>query len=567
MKKIVSIITAAALSLSVTASLPVSAADSDYLLHSTFESGSEQWSGRGSASVKTVSGISRSGESSLMASGREADWNGATVSLGSQFKAGQSYAFSAYVMTEDTTSPVTFYLTLQYKDGDTAVYPKIAEITAEKGQWAHLENDDFTIPSEATDIQLYVETKESKCSFYVDEAGQGAFNEITDDMISKYMPQTYAAQDKASYEQGMIDGKLYYVPANKIGYLHPVVAIRGDLRKKYNMDPLESIDDLYAYMAAIAADPDSGVQYAYNASQNGQFLEDMIAVTGNNLIKVNDYFYYQYEEGKTDYSADDVFFLYDSDFYKEFAQEMKTAAEAGDWSMSSINNQTDVRDSFLNGTSAVYIQNLGTAGGACNSMLQTNPDWEPELYDLNMDKVSIGAYDSDGYAVPYTSKNPERALMALDVLKNNKEAYTDIRYGIPGYHITRNDDGTWSQAEHYGTWSYGAAPSWGLKNTTLEMDQQGTFQTQLDIMDKWKEISVQSPTVGFAFSTTDVSDAWAAMTDVKTQYVPLLQLGLADDIDSTIAELDAQAQAAGIDEIKQAMADQLTAYFSEKTTE
>ena len=55
MKKIVSIITAAALSLSVTASLPVSAADSDYLLHSTFESGSEQWSGRGSASVKTVS--------------------------------------------------------------------------------------------------------------------------------------------------------------------------------------------------------------------------------------------------------------------------------------------------------------------------------------------------------------------------------------------------------------------------------------------------------------------------------------------------------------------------------
>ncbi|WP_298529514.1 carbohydrate binding domain-containing protein [uncultured Ruminococcus sp.] len=169
MKKIVSIITAAALSLSVTASLPVSAADSDYLLHSTFESGSEQWSGRGSASVKTVSGISRSGESSLMASGREADWNGATVSLGSQFKAGQSYAFSAYVMTEDTTSPVTFYLTLQYKDGDTAVYPKIAEITAEKGQWAHLENEDFTIPSEATDIQLYVETKESKCSFYVDE--------------------------------------------------------------------------------------------------------------------------------------------------------------------------------------------------------------------------------------------------------------------------------------------------------------------------------------------------------------------------------------------------------------
>ena len=108
MKKAMSIITAAALSLSVTASMPVSAAESDYLLHSTFEDGKEQWSGRGSASVKVVSEISRSGVNSLMASGREADWNGATVPLGSEFKAGQSYAFSAYVMTEDTTSPVTF---------------------------------------------------------------------------------------------------------------------------------------------------------------------------------------------------------------------------------------------------------------------------------------------------------------------------------------------------------------------------------------------------------------------------------------------------------------------------
>ena len=163
MKKAITFITAAALSLSVTASLPATAAESDYLLHSTFEDGKEQWAGRGSASVKVVSDISRSGEKSLMTSGRTADWNGATMPLGSEFKAGQSYAFSAYVMTDDTDSPVTFYLTLQYKDGDTTVYPKIAEVTAEKGKWAHLENNDFTIPSEATDIQLYVETDESKC--------------------------------------------------------------------------------------------------------------------------------------------------------------------------------------------------------------------------------------------------------------------------------------------------------------------------------------------------------------------------------------------------------------------
>lgn len=168
-KKIFSALSAAVLAISATAVVPASAAESDYLLHSTFEDGVEKWSGRGSASVKVVTGKSRSGEASLYTSGRAATWNGATLSLGSDFKAGQDYAFSAYVMTEDITSSEKFYLTLQYSDGGTATYPKIAEVTAEKGEWAHLENSSFTIPAGATDIQLYVETANEQCSFYLDE--------------------------------------------------------------------------------------------------------------------------------------------------------------------------------------------------------------------------------------------------------------------------------------------------------------------------------------------------------------------------------------------------------------
>ncbi|MCR4796382.1 MAG: carbohydrate binding domain-containing protein [Ruminococcus sp.] len=168
-KKIFSTMSAVVLALSCTPAVPACAAEDEYILHSTFEEGSEQWSGRGAASVKTVSGKSRSGEASLYTSGRTNSWNGATVGLGSGFSAGQDYAFSAYVMTEDTSSPVTFYLTLQYSDGSSTSYPKIAEVTAEKGQWAHLESSKFTIPDGAKDIQLYVENDESNCDFYLDE--------------------------------------------------------------------------------------------------------------------------------------------------------------------------------------------------------------------------------------------------------------------------------------------------------------------------------------------------------------------------------------------------------------
>ena len=56
--------------------------------------------------------------------------------------------------------------------------------------------------------------------------------------------------------------------------------------------------------------------------------------------------------------------------------------------------------------------------------MKANPEWKPEIYDLNLDKVSTAVYDADGYAVTYKSKNVERALMALDVLKNDPTAGT-----------------------------------------------------------------------------------------------------------------------------------------------
>lgn len=466
-----------------------------------------------------------------------------------------------------------YYVGNEYGD-EQMIFDHINEILEEKIN-ATINFKSLSMSDYATNYSLLLAGGEdidliytSKWCFYADEAGKGAFIEITDDMINQYMPQTLESQAPASYEQGKIDGKLYYMPCNKIGYGHPCVVIRGDLREKYGLDELKSLDDLYTYMAAVAADEDSGVAYAYNAAMHGKKLQDMIACTGNELISIDDtYFYYKYEEGKTDYTADDVFFLYESDEFKDFAEQMKQCAADGDWSMSSINNQTDVKDSMLNGTSAVFVENLGTCGSVANSILQSNPEWKPEVYDLNMDKVSTAVYDADGYAVPYTSKNAERALMALDILKNDPDAYITARYGIPDYHITLNDDGTWSQAEHYGTWSYGAAVSWGLKNSTLEMDQQGTFPTQLEIMDKWEEISVDSPTVGFAFSTTNVSDAWASLSEIYTQYIPLLQLGLTDDIDSWLNEFYDMAEAAGLSEIKEELATQLNAFFEEKNAD
>lgn len=404
----------------------------------------------------------------------------------------------------------------------------------------------------------------SNWCFYADEAGKGAFLEITNEMIETCMPETAKVQSEGSIDLGKIDGKLYYIPCDKVGYGHNVVLIRGDLREKYELDKLETLDDLYTYMSAVAADEDSGVRYAYNASIEGKRLESIICDTYNNLIPLggtDDFFVYKYNETIT---SDDILFVYETDEFKEYAQKMKEWSSEGFWSLSSINNQTDTKDSFLNGTSATYLQNLGSVGNIASSVEKSNPEWMPELYDINLDKVSLRTYDSDGYAVPYTSQNPERALMALDILKNDKEAYTIARYGIEDYHITLNDDGTWSQAENYGTWSYGAAISWGLKNTGLEMNQEGTFADQIALTNTFTEISLDNPTDGFTFSTTNVADQWANLRETWTTYVPILQLGLTDDVDGWLDGFLTNAEASGLEQIKEELAKQLNEYLADK---
>ncbi|MBE6860704.1 MAG: hypothetical protein E7499_05365 [Ruminococcus sp.] len=172
MKKIISATIAAALCLSALSynAVTPNAAENDYLLHSTFESGEDSWTSRGSATVAQSSKIACTGKNSLYISGRTASWNGCTFALGSSFIPGNEYSFSANVAYTSGNDSDIFHLTLQYNDGSGETkYDKIATETVTKNQWTQLANTSYTIPAAAEDLQLYIETDDSTTSFYTDE--------------------------------------------------------------------------------------------------------------------------------------------------------------------------------------------------------------------------------------------------------------------------------------------------------------------------------------------------------------------------------------------------------------
>jgi len=137
-----------------------------------FESDIGNWQARGdSVSVSRSKDKAKDGSGSLEVKGRKENWHGASISLDkSTYKPGSSFSFKADVMQESGKA-ANMKMTLQYND--TNGQPQYSEITsadAESGEWITLENPSYQIPEGADGMILYIESPDSLCDFYVDNA-------------------------------------------------------------------------------------------------------------------------------------------------------------------------------------------------------------------------------------------------------------------------------------------------------------------------------------------------------------------------------------------------------------
>lgn len=405
----------------------------------------------------------------------------------------------------------------------------------------------------------------SAWAFYQAEASKGAFAEVTQEVLENYLPGHKEGQAEASFGQAKIAGKVYFIPNNIAAVNANAIVIRGDLREKYGLDKLESIDDLEQYYEAIANDSDSSVNFPYDASQNNDTAKLIYFHAKNNLVQIGgsiqNYFTYEYT---AEPKAEDTFWIYSSPEYLEYANRMKEWADKGFWSKSAIANATDVKEAFMNGTSASYIQNLGTVGATASQVEESHPEWKVEVCDPTPDADRfLGAYTGDGFAVLAGSSHQDRAFMALDVLKFNEECYDLVRHGIEGKHYTLTPENTWEPAEDFSKYPFGAAISWGLKNSVYEKGRAGTFPDQKEIADKWTAREIESPTAAFSFDEAAVQNELANLQSVYTQYIPLLDLGLIDDVEGTLAEFQKQAETAGLEKIEEEFKSQIDTFLTE----
>ncbi len=161
-------------------------------------------------------------------------------------------------------------------------------------------------------------------------------------------------------------------------------------------------------------------------------------------------------------------------------------------------------------------------------------------------------------AISAVSKNPERALMFLNLLNSDPELMTMLNYGIEGYTYEKNADGTISfiadNRALYSPWTNGM----GNVRILPATDAQGA-----DFWDRFSayyDAAEALPYGGFIFDSSALETEVAAISNVSAEYAFNLISGAVDPA-TALPEFLAKLEEAGMNELEAAAQEQMAAYL------
>lgn len=383
--------------------------------------------------------------------------------------------------------------------------------------------------------------------FYNQIATSNGFYEMSDDFIQKYAPKTWNNEPKEAWDQAKVNGKVYMVPNDQNEYAYSVFGIRGDLREKYGIPEIKSVEDLEKYYDAIAKNEKGIIPIV-----NGLDLQSPYLMDGKELAYVRGTPVPAIGYNINDKSAK-LFAFVDIPEYKDYVTNMKKDADNNYWLKDSKSSGSR-DDAFKKGTAASMVWNLNTVAKDVQEVNRNHPEWKAEVVDVfHGANKFINQYTNNGLAINAKSKNPERAMMALDLLRYDQDIYDLTNYGIKGTHWEPVGDSMYTVLDGTSNFPAGNVCPWGWHTNLNRMD---IYQPKVvkAFSDKWtSEDMVHNPLETFSFDDSKVKNEVEAVNKVITQYGVPLDLGKVDPttgIDTYKKELEKAGLYKMLDEVQ-----------------
>lgn len=404
---------------------------------------------------------------------------------------------------------------------------------------------------------------------YNTQATKGGFLELTPSMLERYAPLTAASAYPEALQQARMGGKLFMLPMNFKEVQGSVSLIREDLLREQGLtvqDITQHPRGLERWYSRIV-DSGSGLVPVNAAGLNWWGMPLYIP-----LDKMNDWFdlvgtgnlriYYVNAGGRPR-----VFSFYDTEKFMEGVKVTKEWADKGFWPKSALVSKTTDNEAFLNGKAVIAGGNLATSSSFYHVVQTAHPDWRIAAVDTSYgNTVDIKPFIQNGMAINRNSRNPERALMLLDLLRNDQRYFDLTFYGIEGLHYERVQDGRSIRLlPRSANFSPESAGSWGWRDDRLVRPIEGGLPNYAELQADMLKRAVAAPLQAFNFDDSRVKNELAAVSNVILQYIKPLCFGMVEgNVEEKVKEARRLLKEAGSDRIVEEYQRQTDEYVAQR---
>ena len=448
---------------------------------------------------------------------------------------------------------------------DTAVMEKVNEYLQEKlnvtlepiwGTWGDFDTNAVLALQGGDDVDIYF-----TCSWSADEynkfARDGYWVRLDDpenNLIEKYASDLWSTLPEVLTNGASINGAdgygVYAVPGYKDIATQNCWDVNVPLLEKYGytVDDIKNTD-YYGFGDILKTVKEGEGDDFYPLLVEGAVLERMVT---NSIIITGDsgtgnfmsYYLDPTDVSKPGSVGVNIVNKFGTDEFKKFAEQTREYYLAGyiDPAMANPNQANDVRSQKQ--LSGGYL--IGTQSYSLGYELQASQERGFEVAMVPCTDAYVDTTSSQGamMAISTASKNPERAMMFLNLLNTDPTLMTMLNYGVEGvtYELQDGLVNFTEGRDAYQPWTN------GVGNVTILTP---TVAQGADFWDDFKAYygsAKEIPLLGYSYSSENCETEMGAVANVVAEYMLPLCTGAVDP-DATLPEFLDKLDAAGINSV------------------
>lgn len=370
---------------------------------------------------------------------------------------------------------------------------------------------------------------------YTQNVSKGVFLPL-DDLLQEYGKHIMEQVPAKYWPAVKVNGKTYGVLNYQIYAIGRGLNFKKDLADKYSLDTskIKKLADITPFLEQVKqGEPGltpifpAGSFDALNDFEKGMTLDQVQGNSGNPLgIHTAD-------------KSLKVFNLVES---PEFMAQVKMFRE---WYQKGYirKDAASLKDGKAEAKTGKYAVTSGGYGPGSEANNSTELGFPIVQAKVVPQFVNTGSVIAAMTGINKNSKNPERAMMLLDLLFSDKDLYNLFVYGIEGTHYTKVDANT---VEIVKDSAYNPGNAWEFGSWFNAYLQKGQPADTWEQMKKANDDSIASPLLGFLYNADAMKRENAQINAIMSEYLPIIFTGTQEP-EKTVPELNKKLKAAGID--------------------